>query len=288
MAKKRTRSNGEGTIYHNGKYWVGQATIGQDPQSGKPKRKSIYGKTKREVSEKLVEIQNELNKGIFTDPTNATVKEWTLYWLENFKKNQLNGTTYENYQYKLNKHIIEPFGNIKFKNLTTYHIQEYINKLKSEGFSSSYIKSLKNTFNSMFKQAVKLDAIAKNPCDNLLLPKTDIKKQLQVLTKDEHKKFVDYCNNNDEFLFIFMLGTGVRISEALGLAWECVDFENDIINISNIIVEYKGVPRLQEYAKTEESVRDIPMSEKIKEILLKLRSNQEKSNMLNLVLDMIQ
>ena len=241
MPKKRTRSNGEGTIYNNGKYWVAQVTIGRDPQTGKLRRKSVYGKTKREVSEKLVEIQNGLNKGTFAEAINATVSEWVFFWLENFKKNQLNGTTYENYQYKLNKHIIEPFGDMKFKELNTYNLQEYINKLKDNGFSSSYIKSLKNTFNSMFKQAVRLEAIAKNPCDNLVLPKADMKKQIKALTKDEQGIFVEYCSENEEFLFLFLLGTGVRISEALGLTWDCVDFENEIMYIRNIMLKLKTV-----------------------------------------------
>jgi integrase len=80
-----------------------------------------------------------------------------------------------------------------------------------------------------------------------------------------------------------LLGTGVRISEALGLTWDCVDFDNDIISIRNIIVESKGVPRFQDYTKTEDSLRDIPMSNKIKEILFKIKNERSEYNILNLV-----
>jgi len=54
MAKN---ANGEGTIYkcksgrHKGK-WIGQITIGTNPDTGRPKRKSFYGKTRTEVKEK--------------------------------------------------------------------------------------------------------------------------------------------------------------------------------------------------------------------------------------------
>ena len=284
MAKTKTRGNGEGTIFNNGKYWVGQVTVGRNPETGTLKRKTVYAKTKREASEKIVELQNTINKGIFTDATNATVAEWTQYWLENFKKNQVNDTTYENYEYKLKNHIIMPFGNLKIKNLTTYHLQDYINNIKNKGFTSSYIKSLKNTFNSMFVQAVKLEAISKNPCDNLVMPKIDTKKDLKTLTKEEQEKFVNYCYENNKYLFLFMLGTGVRISEALGLTWEYVDSGEEIIEIKNIVVESKGLPKMQSYPKAESSMRDIPISEKTNNILMKVRDSQDKSkNILNLV-----
>jgi len=51
---------------------VGQVTTGKNFETGGLKRKSVYGKTKREVSEKIVQIQNELNNRGFKDPTNAT------------------------------------------------------------------------------------------------------------------------------------------------------------------------------------------------------------------------
>ena len=143
---------------------------------------------------------------------------------------------------------------------------------------------LKNTLNSMINQAVKLEVIIKNPCKNIVLPKPDGKKEIQSMTREDQEKFVNYCYDNNEFLFLFMLGTGVRIGEALGLTWDSVDFEKENIRIKNVVVEINGVPKLQSYPKTESSVRDIPMSDKIKEILLKISDNQDKSkNNLSLV-----
>ena len=274
MAKPKRRGNGEGTVYYNGKYWTGQVTVGHDIETGKLKRKSIYSKTKREVNEKIIEMQNSVNKGTFSDPTNATVGEWANYWLENYKKHQVNDTTFETYEYQFKNHIIEPFGEIKLKNLTTFQIQEYLNKMKKNGMSSTYVKMIRTVLNGMLNQAVKLEAIAKNPCANIVLPKAGNKKEVKALTKEEQQKFIQYCYEKSEFLFIFMLGTGVRISEALGLTWDCVDFNNEIIKIKNIVVELKGKPKLQNYPKTDTSIRDVPMSVKVKEIMLKLYDNK--------------
>jgi hypothetical protein len=61
MAKKATkrRSYGEGSIFQrsDGK-WVGKLT------QGLPKPKFFYGRTKKEVAEKLSKARYELSKGI--------------------------------------------------------------------------------------------------------------------------------------------------------------------------------------------------------------------------------
>ena len=63
MAKKR--ANGEGTIYKNElrNLWCGQLSV-HDPQTGKLKRKVVYGKTQKEVKKKLEELKALNNQGI--------------------------------------------------------------------------------------------------------------------------------------------------------------------------------------------------------------------------------
>ena len=50
----KRRGNGEGSIYKRSDgTWVGQVGIGYDPATGKLKRKSFYGKTRKEVADKM-------------------------------------------------------------------------------------------------------------------------------------------------------------------------------------------------------------------------------------------
>jgi hypothetical protein len=49
----KRRGNGEGTIYkRQDGTWAGQVSVGYDPVTGKLKRKSFYGKTRKEVADK--------------------------------------------------------------------------------------------------------------------------------------------------------------------------------------------------------------------------------------------
>jgi hypothetical protein len=58
--KKNMRGNGEGTIYQRAdKTWCAQITTGVDPLKGTPIRKTVYGKKREDVKNKLIEIQKE-------------------------------------------------------------------------------------------------------------------------------------------------------------------------------------------------------------------------------------
>ena len=62
--KKHRRGNGEGSIYQrkNGS-WAAVVSVGTKAD-GKPNRKFIYGKTRKEVAEKLRDAQNKLDLGV--------------------------------------------------------------------------------------------------------------------------------------------------------------------------------------------------------------------------------
>ena len=58
--KKHRRGNGEGSVYQRKDgTWAAVLTVGVK-QDGKPDRKFLYGKTRKEVADKLREAQNSL------------------------------------------------------------------------------------------------------------------------------------------------------------------------------------------------------------------------------------
>jgi len=80
MAKK---GNNEGSIYKDktGK-WRGAVTL--YTADGKPKRKYFYGKTKREVTEKVNKVLNELRTNTYIEPSKVTLYQWLCTWLETY------------------------------------------------------------------------------------------------------------------------------------------------------------------------------------------------------------
>jgi len=91
----KKRSNGEGSIYKrkdkNGNLirWEGSVTIGLN-ENGSLKRKTVTGKTQDEVKNKIKEIINRCDKGIYFELSNMMLSDWMDIWFKdyimNFKK----------------------------------------------------------------------------------------------------------------------------------------------------------------------------------------------------------
>jgi hypothetical protein len=82
MAK---RGNGEGSIYYRNadSKWVGSVTLG----SGK--RKVFYGKTRKEVQEKLKIVLHDQQQGTLVTSAPQTVAQFLTDWLENTHRRRL-------------------------------------------------------------------------------------------------------------------------------------------------------------------------------------------------------
>ena len=92
MAK---RGQGEGTISKrpNGTWWA-RISLGRD-ENGKQKRKAFYGRTRKEVQEKLTEALNDINNDDYIEPSSITVSQWIDIWLKEYRKNALKPGTYK-------------------------------------------------------------------------------------------------------------------------------------------------------------------------------------------------
>ena len=75
--KRNKRANGEGSIINRSDgRWEGRYSLGYDPETGKQIRKSIYGKTQKEVHEKLVQIMSEISRNEYIEPSRMKLKDW--------------------------------------------------------------------------------------------------------------------------------------------------------------------------------------------------------------------
>ena len=78
MPRKSTRAaQGAGSIRQrpDGR-WEARVTVGIDLGTGKPDRKSVYGKTQAEVRKKMTAIQRAVDSGTYQAPDKTSVSEW--------------------------------------------------------------------------------------------------------------------------------------------------------------------------------------------------------------------
>lgn len=76
----------------------------------------------------------------------------------------------------------------------------------------------------------------------------------------------------------FLLGTGCRIGEVLGMTWADIDFENSLIHVNKALLyrpdeQGKSVYTISS-TKTKNGMRSIPMIDEVREALLEEREIQ--------------
>jgi integrase len=275
------RGQGEGTIAKraDGTWWA-RITIGKDT-NGKQKRKAFYGKTRKEVQEKLTAVLNDVNNNTFIEPSKMTVKQWLDIWLKEYKKPTLRTSTYLSYVTAFKEHVYPYVGDIKLKDLRNEMIQKAINAVGKKGLAPSTVRKGFETLFGALEQAVANDLISKNPAQNTNLPQL-IKKPSRALTIDEQERVValarDYTGGET---FLMSLATGMRIGEVLALTWGDIDFEGKTIRINKSLSYVKDPDDPEDKwrnaigaPKTKSSNRTIPMSPAVIGLLQNIQASQ--------------
>lgn len=279
MAKKRGQNEGSIRKRKDGT-WEARVTVGI-LANGKQNRKSLYGKTRQEVSAKMTDLLNNLQKGLITNPTEITLEEWLDYYMLEYKKRYVKPTTYINYTVKVKNHIKPAIGHYKLKALRQDIIQKFVNNLTDKGLAPSTVEDIYKLLRNALETAVDDGLIVRNIANKVKLPKIP-KPQINVLTQEQQNAFVEEAKNTYMgCVYILDLCTGMRLGELLGLKWEDIDLMEKQIHIVRTLRKVKDPDNSEEKwhlefgtPKTAASQRSIPLNETAVKVLHDVRKQQ--------------
>lgn len=289
-------NNGEGYIgkTKDGK-WTARIQYGVSID-GKQKIKAFYGKTQKEVRQKLKEFQNggDVAK---PDGSLACFGEYIIKWYNLYKKNSVKATTYDRREALMQNHIIPKIGHIQMRSLNIDHLQEFFNYMYNCKFSDDYMKKAKQLINGCLAYAEVKGDIKKNlVSDALIIPKSlSVPKDIVVLDEEEIQKFVaeatrTYKNGKPVYRYgqglKFILYTGLRIGEALNLKWEDIDLKRCVVEVRGNLIAVKNRNKKNENdnnyilipdssVKTKNSVREVELCNSAIDALRELRIIQQ-------------
>ncbi len=227
----RRRGKGEGSIYQRKEdnLWACSITL----ENGK--RKTIYGKTRKEVADKLAVLLHEQQRGMLVENSQQTVEQFLLSWLEDTQKQRIRPRTYERYKEAIHLHIIPALGHYKLQKLTPQHVQAFYAKKRQSGLSPATIRYYHSVLHNALSKAVKWGLVARNVCD-LAEPPRKERFEMQVLTIEQGQKFLETLRGHKwEALYTLALVTGLRRGELLGLKWQDITFATGKLQVRRIL-----------------------------------------------------
>jgi hypothetical protein len=123
MDKDKRRGSGEGGIYYRKDRDCYAGTVDLGVVNGKRVRKTVFGKTKREVLDKLSALQDQVRKGQITVGKDQTVGEWLNTWHSGLEATgKLKASTIRNYREIIDHYITDEVKRTKLVKLTAEHV----------------------------------------------------------------------------------------------------------------------------------------------------------------------
>lgn len=283
MKSNTKNAKGSGTIRKRSDgRWEVRYTTGIDPKTGKQIPKSVYGKTQKEVRQKLTEDTAEIDSGTYLEQTKDTVGEWLDTWLKTYALYSVKSYTYDAYERSCNIHIKPALGRIRLSALTAPQIQQFYNSLITEKeLSPKTVKKIHGVLHRALGQAVKLGMLRSNPTNVCDLPKAH-RKEIKPMEQEEITAFlkaVEGCKY--ELVYLVTLFTGMRQGEILGLTWDCVDFQHNALYVNKQLQKTQKVGGQYVLAPTKSGrSRMITVAPSVMDLLKKQKSQQAQMRLL--------
>lgn len=220
-----------------------------------------------------IEEREAMQKGdiLFTD--------FLLKWLR-VAKSTVKLTTYASYEMMATKIIIPYFQilNIKLKELTTEDIQDFYSA-QLERVSANTVIHYHAVIHRALKYAVKIKTIQSNPAVNVERPRKE-KFIGSFYDKKEINTLFDIIQGHPLEVAIKLAAFyGLRREEIIGLKWNAIDFENSKLTIQHTVTECnlngKHIEVASDTAKTDSSLRTMPLVTNFREMLLAKKEKQE-------------
>lgn len=259
------RGNGEGSIYYSETLnrWVGQFSAGYKTD-GKLNRKSVYGKTRKEVKDKINKALTEIKNETFIDRNDIKLSELlNLALKEQHEANTITDRTYKRKQYTIDIIKTTKLFNMQIQKIKSSDINKELSTLTN--YSNSTIDKICVTIKSAFDKAILLNKINNNPFNikgAIIKPKS-IKedKKIDSLTIEEQYKFLEELNKKDytyKNILLVALFTGMRIGEILALKYSDINYENKIIKVQRTMTrDLEDKPIIGKTTKTENGIREV-------------------------------
>ncbi len=238
MAK---RGNGEGSITRHKKSGLYMARYTVETAAG-PKRKTIYGKERDEVRDKLIDALSNRNKGLVFEGDDQTLSAFLDNWLAGSVKGSVKPSTYESYERVIRCHLKPGLGRRKLKALAPDHVQALYGSKLDAGLAPGTVRLIHAVLSRALDQAVRWGTLPRNVCKATTPPQPD-SEEIKPLNAEQARRLLEAARGDRlEALYVLAVTAGLRIGELLGLRWEDMDEGGRVLRVRRTKSQAKSGP----------------------------------------------
>lgn len=233
--------------------------VDYNDQTGKRRAKQFS--RKKDADTWLTQAGWEVAQGIHTaEGDSITVAKAAELWIASAEAKGLESKTIAGYESTARLHILPFLGKEKVAKLRKPTIEAFKDQLAASGRPRARVKRTIHFLSLMLSEMERRGLVAQNVASGVrvVIPKRDMA-DVVIPEPDELKKLIEHADDDFRPFVLTAMLTGMRASELRGLLWSKVDFEQNVIRVTQRADERNilGSP------KSKAGRRSIPMSPRL-------------------------
>ncbi len=264
--------------------------------------KQIYARSMKELRAKKDKYEKELKEKNIISSVDLTLSEAMQQWLKT-RYGKIEHTSYDHFEYIIQNHFnTHKIGNYQIASITPAMLTNFFDEKKEE-YALVTLETMRFVLKSTFKYAFEQELIPEFQLSKVSFPgKRDVKvpkKNIRIVTDDDIEKMYmeatrhyitgGYVHPIVYRMLIFILYSGLRIGEAIGLQWDDVEKDLSAIHVNRTAARKKRrnndgksettgnkTEIIFKSPKTEKGYRTIPLPNRAVQILEELSDGEHK------------
>lgn len=269
--KKKSGRRGFGTVYYDNIHGCFAGQISITTGGSKKVRKTVYGKTEKEVWIKLDKLRLDSEAGLYIESNNVTFYELSNRYIEEqVSLNMIRASTAIRKQETLKN--LKPLHNLRIQDITEDDIKRFFAKYMMN-YAQSTINKAIQLIKAVFFEAKKKKYITDNFMETFKYPKSkNLQEDVRAFSLEEEKKFIVALRNSNVLykeIMLISLFTGARISEIAALNVQDINLDKHVIFINKTVSKgNNGEAIVYNETKTKAGMRQLYISKDIEKFLV--------------------
>lgn len=255
------------TVREDGR-WV--AYVRYRDYLGRQRRIKRRGGSRAEASRRVMKALRETlagAAGVDDFPPSSLLEAGVRTWLDGFAAQVARGarspSTLDLYRNVTDRLVIPGVGGLRLAEVTVPNLDRFVQSVLTEhGYATA--KLCRSVLSGVCGFLVRRGGLPANPVRDLTPLEVDHDRTARAMTPEEVRAWLTVLDES-EFarrwdlpdLTRFMLATGLRLGEALGVTWADVDFAAGTVTVERTIIRVQGQGLVAKGVKSRASVRTL-------------------------------
>ena len=183
------------------------------------------------------------------------------------------------YRHVLDRHVLPDLSGLRMAEVTAARLDRFLHdKRAAVGYSTA--KLCRSIASGVCSLAVRRELLRANPVRDVSSLETHGAREARALTPDECREWLaildadDFARRKDlPDLARFLLGTGCRLGEAVGVCWEDLDLDRHLLHVMRTILRIKGGGLVAKAPKSRSGMRVLRIPYWLVQMLMLRKAN---------------